>query len=59
MLQGKTIGKFAMLFSGNSNKKAKSHAPRQAALYGLTGSLRSRSKVTDAIIQMMDEMYRR
>jgi sphinganine-1-phosphate aldolase len=58
MLPGKTIGRLAMMFSGKTNKKTKSHAPRQAALYGLTGSLTSRTKVTEAILEMMDEMYR-
>jgi glutamate/tyrosine decarboxylase-like PLP-dependent enzyme len=58
MLPGKTIGKLAVLFSGKAENQAKKHAIRQAPIYGLTGSLKSRDKVTEALIQMMDDMYR-
>jgi glutamate/tyrosine decarboxylase-like PLP-dependent enzyme len=58
VLPGKTIGKLASLFSGDKKKSGGSQKPRQAALYGLTGSLKSREKVSDAIAQLLDGMYR-
>jgi len=58
ILPGKTIGKLATLLSGKEKKSKASHKPRQAAMYGLTGSLKSRDKVTEVIAQMLDGMYR-
>ena len=58
VLPGKTIGKLATLLSGREKKSKSSHKPRQAAIYGLTGSLKSRQKVSEAIAHMLDGMYR-
>ena len=59
VLPGKTIGKLATMLSGKEKKSDGDHKPaRQAAFYGLTGSLKSRGKVTDAIAEMLDGMYR-
>jgi sphinganine-1-phosphate aldolase len=59
VLPGKTIGKLATLLSGKEKKSEGSHKPpRQAAMYGLTGSLKSRHKVSEAIAGMLDGMYR-
>jgi glutamate/tyrosine decarboxylase-like PLP-dependent enzyme len=59
ILPGKTIGKLVSRLSGKEGGSDGEHKPaRQAAFYGLTGSLKSRGKVTDAIAEMLDEMYR-
>jgi glutamate/tyrosine decarboxylase-like PLP-dependent enzyme len=58
VLPGKTIGKLATLLSGKEKKPGSTQKPRQAAIYGLTGSLKSRHKVSEAIAQMLDGMYR-
>ncbi len=58
LLPGKTIGKMARMLSFREGKSSKSHSPRQASVYGLTGSLKNRGKVSEAIIQLLDGMYR-
>jgi sphinganine-1-phosphate aldolase len=59
ILSGKTIARLATRSSGKEGKSADDHKPpRQAAMYGLTGSLSSRHKVSDAIAEMLDGMYR-
>jgi len=59
ILSGKTIAKLASRSSGKEEKSTGDHKPpRQAAIYGLTGSLKSRHKVSDAIAEMLDGLYR-
>lgn len=59
LLPGKTIGKLAARLSAKDKKSEDSHKPpRQAAIYGITGTLKSRHKVSEAIAGMLDGMYR-
>jgi glutamate/tyrosine decarboxylase-like PLP-dependent enzyme len=59
ILPGKTIGKLAARLSGKENNTEGSYKPpRQAAMYGITGSLKSRHKVSEAIAEMLDGLYR-
>ena len=59
ILPGKTIGKLAKRLAGDDKKSEGSHKPsKQAAIYGITGTLKSRHKVSEAIAGMLDEMYR-
>src|SRR4030043_1614206 len=58
ILPGKTIGKLAARLSGKEkNTEGSYKPPRQAAMYGITGSLKSRHKVSEAIAEMLDGMY--
>jgi sphinganine-1-phosphate aldolase len=58
ILPGKTIGKIAARMSRKEKSEDSHKPPRQAAIYGITGSLKSRHKVSEAIAGMLDEMYR-
>jgi sphinganine-1-phosphate aldolase len=58
ILPGKTIGKIAARMSRKEQSEDSHKPPRQAAIYGITGSLKSRDKVSDAIAGLLDEMYR-
>jgi glutamate/tyrosine decarboxylase-like PLP-dependent enzyme len=59
ILPGKTIGKLAARLSGKENNSEGGYKPpRQAAMYGITGSLKSRHKVSEAIAEMLDGLYR-
>ena len=58
ILPGKTMGKLAARLSGKEKSDDSHKPPRQAAIYGITGTLKSRHKVTEAIAGMLDGMYR-
>jgi glutamate/tyrosine decarboxylase-like PLP-dependent enzyme len=57
-IPGTTIGRMASLFALKQNKTKKKHSSGQAAFYGLTGSLPDREKVSDAVLELLDGMYR-